>query len=405
VSGTALNQFNDFVEATGPTYVTGPDELVNDAQKNTYSFGSLMGGDTGKKKMIQGGSDIRESVVFQDNGTFKFTLPGETQNWVNPQKLQKVKYFWRFSLTHMSWTRQEVLLNDRIKYGDSEAKFHAYVDLRNEKELLMWTSKWNGLETQLWVEPDTVEMEVEGGKQPMSIPAFINDATNGLFNPLDGGTVWTTVGGIDPTVTTKGEDGFVPNTRTYSQEVNITNRIFGADNIIGTFDNMWKDVRFEQPPTMQEYFHDPRYNRQCIYTSSVGQSVYQQALRVSQDQFVTAGRQDPAYAEPQYNGIPVKWVSELDTATLYANVATTDTVAEGLTAGTIGPRYYWVNSQFLYPVFHDEMYFEKDEVSRHHNDPDTFVCPVATWYNIICTSRKRQGLVSPAGDLYSTQYS
>jgi hypothetical protein len=398
VSGTALNQFNDFVEATGPTYVTGPDDLVNDAQKNTYSFGSLMGGDTGKKKMIQGGSDIRESIVFQDNGTFKFTLPGETQNWVNPQKLTKVKTYWRFSLTHMSWTRQEVLLNDRIKYGTEEARFHAYVDLRNEKELLMWTSKWNGMETQLWVEPDKEQMEDEGGKQPYSIPAFVNENTTGLFDPLDGGTVWTTVHGIDPTDTTIGKNLYVPQQRTYNSET-----VNDSGNIISTFDMMWKDVRFEMPPTMQEYFEDPRFNRQCIFTSRPGQSAYQQLLRQSQDAFVTAGRQDPAYADPMYYGIPVKWVSELDTATLYENVATTDTVAEG-TADSIGPRFYWINSQYLYPVFHDEMYFEKDEVSRHHNDPDTFVCPVASWYNLICTSRQRQGIVSPSGDLYTTLY-
>jgi hypothetical protein len=209
MTGTALNQFNDFVEATGPTYVTGPEDLVNDAQLNTYSFGALMGGDTGKKKMIQGGSDIRESIVFEDNGTFTFRLPGETRNWVNPQKLEKTKVFWRFSEAHMSWTRQEVMLNDRVKYGDAEARFQAYVDLRNEKELLMWTAKWNGMEQQLWAKPTVAEMEAEGGKQPYSVPAFINGETNGLFVPGDSAT-FTTIEGIDPTDTTIGRNKFVP---------------------------------------------------------------------------------------------------------------------------------------------------------------------------------------------------
>lgn len=401
MSGTALSQFNDFVAATGPTYVSGPGDVINDAQKNTYSFGALMGGDTGRKKMVQGGANIRESIVFQSNGTFKYTLPGETQAWVNPQKLVKIQVEWRFSLAHMAWTRQEVLLNDRIRYGTEQARFQTYVDLRDEKEMLMWTDKWNGIETQAWVQPVTENMEATDGKQPYSIPAFVNEFTNGLFDPQAAGeTVWTTVEGIDPTVTTKGENNFVPQTRAYTSET-----VNNSGNIISTFDNMWKDVRFEMPPTMQEYFQDPRYNRQCIYTSSVGQSVYQQLLRASQDAFVVAGRQDPAYADPQYMGIPVKWVSELDTATLYANTAGTDVVAESsANVNNKGPRYYWLNSQYLYPVFHDEMYFEKDEVSRHHNDVDTFVCPVATWYNIICTSRQRQGLVSPSGDLYSPLY-
>jgi len=398
MSGTALNQFNDFVEATGPTYVTGPEDLINDAQLNTYSFGSLMGGDTGKKKLVQGGSDIRESIVFEDNGTFKYTLPGETQDWVNPQKLEKVVVNWRFSLAHMAWTRQEVLLNDKIKFGTSKAKFQTFVDIRDEKEMLMWTSKWNGMERQAWAEPDAAEMEAAGGKQPYSIPAFVNESASGLFDPLTG-SAFTTIEGIDPTDTALGRNRFVPATRTYnSAAVNNTG------NIISTFDMMWKDVRFEMPPTMTEYFENPRFNRQCIFTSRVGQSAYQQLLRQSQDQFVTSGRQDPSYADPMYYGIPIKWVSELDTATLYPSTTTLDTVAEGV-ANSIGPRFYWINSQYLFPVFHDEMYFEKDEVSRHHNDPDTFVCPVASWYNLICTSRRRQGLVSPSGDLYTALYS
>jgi hypothetical protein len=400
VSGTALTVgFNDFVEATGPTYVTGPEDLVNDAQLRTYSFKYLTYGDTGNKKMIQGGSDIRESVVFQDNGTFRFRLPGEIRDWENPQRLQKVKAFWRFSDVHMAWTRQEILLNDRIKYGTAEAKFHAYVDLRNEKELLMWTAKWNGMEQQLWVQPVVEDQEAEAGREPYSIPAFVNEFTNGLFDPLAAGeTVWTTVEGLDPTNTADNIDEFVPQQRTYDA-------VAANDdgNIISIFDMMWKDVRFEQPPSMQEYFDNPAYNRQCIFTSRVGQSAYQQLLRQSQDAFVVAGRQDPSYADPMYYGIPVKWVEQLDTATLYGNPASNDVVAESA-ADSIGPRFYWLNTQYLYPVFHDEMYFEKDEVTRHHNDPDTFVCPVATWYQILCTSRRRQGIVSPSADVYASLY-
>lgn len=406
MSGIALNQFNDFTLATTSVKVSGSESLVNDAQLNTYSFGALMGGDTGRKKMIQGGKTITENIVFQDNGTFRFTLPGETQTWVNPQKLVQSEYHWRFSLAHMAWTRQEVLLNDRIKYGNEENRFLAFVDLRNEKEQLMWTAKWNGVEAQAWAEPDTGAMEAAGGKQANSIPVFINEATNGLFNPGTGGTTWTTVGGIDPTVTTQGQTAWVPQTRTYTQEITTEDHMYSPGNILAEMSALWRDVRFEQPPTMQAYFDDPRFNRHCIFTSKVGHTAAEIAVRMSNDRLVGgAGPQDWGYSDPAYRGIPIKWVSTLDTATLYENSGTTDVVTEGAsTADNIGPRFYLINSQYLYPVFHDEMYFEKDEISRHHNDPDTFVCPVATWYNIICTSRQRQGMLSPSGDLYSELY-
>ena len=88
--GTALSGFNSFAEATGPLYMTGDRYIVNEAQNQTYSFASLCMGDRGKKKMVQGGADIRESITFQSNGTARFHKPGDTQDWVNPQNLQKV---------------------------------------------------------------------------------------------------------------------------------------------------------------------------------------------------------------------------------------------------------------------------------------------------------------------------
>jgi hypothetical protein len=46
-------------------------------------------------------------------------------------------------------------------------------------------------------------------------------------------------------------------------------------------------------------------------------------------------------------------------------------------------------------------------VREHFNDPDTFVVPVRTWGNVKCTSRMRQGLISPSNgtNLYTGLYS
>ena len=398
-SGTHLSGFNDFVEATGPVYLTGPKSIVNEAQLNTYSFSSLTMGDRGKKKMIQGGETIRESIVFDSNGTAKFHKPGATQNWVNPQNLKKIQARWRFMIAHMAWTRQEIMLNDRMSYGNADTRYQQYVDLLYEKEMMMWTDKWNLVESHLWAAGDPTEMEDEAGVQPYSIPYFVNEDTNGLFNPR-ASAVATTVEGIDPTAT--GFTKFVPKTRVYTNEA--INNTAGTNNIIDAFDLMWKDVRFEMPPTYQEYFTSPKYNKQCIYTSGAGHTAYGRLIRQhSTEGFHNiAGAQDPAIPDPQYKGIPIRWVASLDTAPLY-NSGSSTVVAEG-TANVVGPRFYWLNAEFLYPVFHSEMYFEKDEVTRDHNDPDSFVCPVATWYNVVCTSRQRLGIVSPAVSLYTQLY-
>jgi len=386
-AGIALVNFNDFVEGTGPAYVTGPKSLVNEGVKHTYYFGRLMRGDKNTKKIIQGGESIRESIVFQDNGSFETHLPGANHDWVNPQRLKKVEAQWRYTMCHMSWVEQEIIHNQAIKYGNEDVRFHQYVDLLYEKETIMWSSKWNGLEDLLWALPVAADMETESGTEPYSIPAFINELTNGLY------TGWTTVEGIDPTAADV-DSKFAPQQVGYN-ESNSDHAVNVADNVISKFDLMWHDVMFEQPETQKQYFEDPRLNNQMILCSKAGRRVVMQMLRASQDHFVT-GAQDPAYPDPMYYMIPIKRVSTLDTANLYAATAggfTSEDVAD-----ITGPRYYWVNGNYMYPVFEEERYFHKYEVTKHHNVPDTWVCPVATWYNILCTSRQRQGIVYPTVD-------
>ena len=40
--GTPIQTFNDFMNATGPTYLTSADQVINEAVKNTYAFSRLL---------------------------------------------------------------------------------------------------------------------------------------------------------------------------------------------------------------------------------------------------------------------------------------------------------------------------------------------------------------------------
>jgi hypothetical protein len=68
-----------------------------------------------------------------------------------------------------------------------------------------------------------------------------------------------------------------------------------------------------------------------------------------------------------------------------------------VSASTIdsGARYWWVNGNYLTPIFHSRRYFEKHEVLRHPNQPFTYVQVVDCWWNLFCNSRQRQGIVAP----------
>ena len=386
MAGNPLSEFNDFQEGTGPNYITGSKTLVNESMRNTHHFGTMLQGEHNGVKIIQGGADIRESIIFQHNQTGETYQPGASHDWKNPQRLQRILANWRYTMVHMSWTEQEIILNDKVQFGDEDTRFQQYVDIRNEKEMLMWSAKWELLEDLLWAEPNTATMEGEGAgfTEPYSIPVFINEDTNGLH--ARNGTTWTAIEGITVT-NAEINSRFEPQQLTYD-----TKTVGADDNILGIFDEMIEDVKFEIPPMHQQYFEDPQLNKQMILTSKVGKKACRVLLRAGQDHYVIGG-QDAAYPNPAYEKIPIQRVSTLETATLYDDGAS-DNTTEAL-ASINGPRFYWCNGNYMFPVLHRDKYFTKGEVTKHHNVPDTWVCPVATWYNVICTSRRRQGIVSP----------
>lgn len=413
--GTALQLFNNYMEATGPSYPRKAlDGVVNDAQiHRTYSWGALQGGDHGFKMMVRGGNEIRFASYFQTGQVTHWHHAGATQEYQQPQKAVHGRAAWRFLITHKAWTLQTIELHEGG--GDD---FDRFFNLRQHLNQMEQTDLCDFIESHVWSEPDFNEMEsMTGGDEGKMycIPAFINEYTNGLFNNSGtAGTQWTTIHGLDPTSSVKGQNRYVPQVVGYSNEItNTTNPTHLTTTILGAFNKMWKKVHWEKPPRVQEYFSDPAYSKQQIMTSEAGQTAYQLGLQAAQDLFVIAGRQDPAYPDPQFNFIPVKYVSALQTATLYPE-GTTDAITNNAAENNTqliyggGPRYYWINSNYLHPVWHDTYYFREGPIMNHMNDPDSFVQISRTWGNMLCPSRMRQGLIRPnrvAGtDLYASLY-
>jgi hypothetical protein len=411
MSGTAVTLFNNFMEAQGPLYVTSPEDVYNDAQLfKTWSTGALMGGDRGKRRMVTGGSEIRFATFFETGQVTRHVQPGETRTWSQPQKLVHGAAPMRYRESHMAWTRQVIMHNQGLRNGE----FDQYVNHKHHLEQVMWTDYWNFDEAHIWSEPNYSEMEVMTGTEGQfySIPAFINEYTNGLFNNSGtAGTAWTRIHGLDPTSTTRGQNRYVHNTVTYSNAVTSANSVFSNSTILTAFTKAWFAVNWTKPPKNGEYFDDVSINNQTIYCSPEGQLAYEIALRGSQDAFVMSGRQDSAYNGPTYNGIPMRRVSALTTATIYpagTAGAITNNLAESSTAllYNAGPRYYFVDSNTMFPFFDPDMFFERGEVRNHFNDPDTFVQPVFIWGNMLCPRRSTHCLVRPGGasDLYTSLY-
>lgn len=390
------------MNSTGQAWLTGAEQVVNEAVKNTYLISRFLKG-KGMDEVIQGGKNITDELMLDDQSTAVFAQPNDTFSWSNPQVLTQWTSNWRFLVDHMSWTDQEIDLqvNSGMTRG---ARHEVYKRVKRSKEQRMWTSAFNKMETALWAVPDKSKQESADGTDPYSLPAFVNEYTNGLFAVPDAGAGlpggnWTVVKGIDPTAS--GKTRWKPQLELYgSASATADNAAVATRNAIQAMDRMWLKIKFQPPGTRQEYFENAALNRQFIAASRIGISHYSAMMRASQDLYASVSRQDPAYVNPAYAGIDLLYVSELDTAALYLDAAATPDalLAEvGAATDNSGPRYYFLNGNYIKTVFHEANYFDKKPSMRHPNQPFTTIQPVSIWYNLVCRSRQRQGLVAPSG--------
>ena len=390
--GSALSTFNDFMNNTGPAFLTSASDIVNEAVKNNYMLRRFMRG-KGPTETIQGGSTIKDTILFDEQNTFQFYQPNETFSWQNPQILEQWEINWRFAVDHMSWTDHEIELN--VGGLGRNARHQTYKEIKRSKEQRLWTSWFNGMEDHLFAAPLNAEMEAQAGTQPYSLPCFISEETptaskTGIHDAA--GTEWATLQGL--------QDTKWDNQRGTYATASITSFADQAETLFGAFDAMYQEVQFIPPPSHQEYFENPSLNAMMIATSKKGYQLFQGCLRASQDTFVTASRQDPSYMKPQYAGIDVEWNAGLGDLAVYSDGAGAYNKPENNTgADDIGPRYYFINANYLKFVFHTTRYMYTHPTMKHPNQPFTTVMPVDCWYNMICRSRHRQGIVSPTGDI------
>jgi hypothetical protein len=463
MAGTSIRNFLDFMDATGPVYLTGPDVLINEAVKRNYLFGDLI---REKNQAIQGGKEIKDVLMLDDSSTFQYYQPNETFSYSNPQVLSEITANWRFAMDHMTFTDAEIELN--VGGGLSrEATKTVYKDLKRAKEQRMVTSMVNGYEDSLFRPTQGLnfaDMESNTGKTPYSIPAFITE--NCVQTSLDGGGANGLRGGM-PICADTAEHGVVGSDNTkilgiapgtndrWTNEVvfydstaalginsgliggttasfnkakvvqdNTTAGTYDADGaalnqfaainaygFLNGFDEMYLRLQFRPPASFEQYFENIVFNRQKILCSREGINLYKQALRSENDR--TFAPADVAYNQPTYSGIPLTYVAQLDSAAIFPKHATapanhqiTEYDDEDLdpNAGTTelatdvinpGPRYYFINGDYLTPVLHASRYMEKHPTMQHPNQPFTHVQITDSWYNVVANSRQRHGILAP----------
>ena len=350
-----INAFNNFVLSTGNKLRTGPDEILNDAVKNTYLISRMLKG-AGTADVVQSGVKIIDRLMLSDAGTAVFYNPNDDMNILNVDTLSSIEVPWRFLANHFSYTEQEVNLNS----GDAQTY---YKNLLKSKRQGMVTNTFNFMEDNLFATASNSDMESSTGTKPYSVLAFVTE--DGLAP-----SGFTTVQSLAPASNANWRNQF----ETYDPG-DLTNPDTG---LVNAFDNLFMKCRFKSPRP-GEYFEDDTFQQMAIGTNRDGRAMYLRLTRDSQDRLVNndlGGQQGMV----GYNGLPVEYWAKLD------DVYTT--------AGS--PRFQFLNLKYIHPVWHSTEYMKEKEPLRHPRQPFSWVVWTSTYYNLFCSSRRRQGIVIPS---------
>jgi hypothetical protein len=371
-----LVSFADFILATRDVKLTTQKEAINEASKHTYYIANMLKGrDT--NDVFRGGTKLVERVLATDNGSFRFYQPGDEFNPTGVDSLKKIEVDWRFAMANFVFYDEETELNA----GDE----NAYIDLKRSYEQAAMTSNFNGMEDALWAAPDSTGMETGGtsGKSPFSIPTFVNENTNAIPNGFS--TLMT----IDPST-----NAWWRNQQSGYTQANLMDTTGLSTSLLSAMDDMWLKVKFDKLQAASQWFESDDLKKMYIATNKDGHKTMSGLLRKLNNRLVP-DKNDPAYPDPMFNGYPIQYVEDLDTAPVYVGTGILAGSATNGVANTGYPRFYFNNHRYMYAVFHSQRYLFPIIKDGGAKAPTAHVMFYNTWYNIVCRSRRRQGIVFP----------
>ncbi|UCC71262.1 MAG: hypothetical protein JSV86_12815 [Gemmatimonadota bacterium] len=389
MAGTPLEEFTTLMASQGPAWMSGVDSLVNEAVRRRYTQARIMAGKD-MLEYVQGGDELTDTIYLTEKSTYERYNPNVRGTYPNVQTGTTMTVPWAFAKATVSWTKQEVGLNKDTT--NAKARAQKYKSLMYQKHQNLWTSVCNGLEDELWATPNNSEMESAtptGARQPLSIPAIVNEHTSTI--PLDVDlTAWTTVQGIN--VSNEA------NWRNAQQTYTFTSAsALGAAGIFAPMSKLLYSVSFDKLPKNPEY-SDKYTSPHVILCSLNGIANYEFALRSNQDEFRGIGKtsgQDPDYNAPTFRNVPLSYIDSLDSADLYTDGSA---LVDEESSTVTGPRYYFINGEYLNFVWHSENYcvLEKPVNLTAVGQHATWVQVVDCWNNLFARSRKRHGILYPS---------
>lgn len=382
--------FLDFVNAQAQTSLTIPTGFKTDGSpKRRHLWSRFFQGEAANLKKRQNGQYISYDTILSQRSSGESYNPGAVASPTNTQHSVKGTAYWRRHRWNVTYT------DDELEFNGSDDLTQQWMDLWSLKQALKEQDVNDFMEDRFWAVPYSGLMEGSSSDslEPYSIFAHVNEDASGLFGENWTGQTWTTKQGLNPNTAAYG-DNMKPQQRTYSNFTPGNN-----DSLISAFHNMAKDIYWEMPQLMSTYWESDEMNKMVIITDRQGHTTFQNMIQASdggKDLFM-AGKQDPSVPDPQYYGIPITWNDSFGAAAVYDDGS--NGLAAQSSAAITGPRFMWLNGNHICPVVKTSSMFNDTPPLRGELRPDTWVIYTTLKWNLVCTSYKRQGFISPATSL------
>ena len=376
--GSTIDTFFDFLEATTRAKVSSTQEFVNEATAQSYLLEFFLSGPM--EDMLRGGTEITETIMFDEKGQYGTYSPGDTEDWKIRDVLERTTVPWTFSDTAMVWYEQELALNTPSG-ATAQQLHHIFVDMQTKKERQTQTDVINGMEDQLLAVPDNSLMEAKGATTPMSIFALINEEPLGLYPGF------TTVQQVDPSL----EAGWIP----VQQDYTVADPAAEANGLLNALDDATMLVRYRPTPVDPTISRESTHSDMMIITQSEGMNQYRRVQREANNSIWVHGHADPGHPNPIFIDIPIIWIPAMDTAPVYDDGSSGRVVYNSGSAAVAGARYIGINKKELKMYFHTENMMKKLEPERIQGQKDIVRQRIRNWNNLLMSSRQRQFHIKP----------
>lgn len=359
--GKALDSFRDFQLETNNQQLKANTEsgVLAEVQSQTYLTGLLAKGKAGSK-IVKSGKAVTSYSQFTAGTQSSFYQPGDTFTSYTEDFNTMLTFPFRFLHDSYNYLKHLVEFNSGgpDEMGVNTKNIDYLKSLRQGQRIGMY----NTVESAWWTTPSLATMETATtATRPYSIRCFITE--DGLHP-----SGFTTLAGIASTQTR------------YRNQVSTYTAGAVDSGLKPAFANMLRKVNFTGVPSMEKYLSETQFSKFLILTDINGAGKYQEITENSNDRLIGSGKDLGALAgDLPYNNIPVKYIKEMD----------------GLGYASNQPRYFWINSDYLYPVFNTAAYFAEMEPMNSKDQPHAYTVHVDHWYQLICPSRQRLGIVCP----------